>query len=152
MLRPPVANLSWEHEESGLRLPGELGEMMAEQVFGYEKAALGCSVRDSDRKAWMRGSEGDCGGADRQTRSVCRTLILSAGLFVSLIHGRGCWHDEDDVSDKIRAKNWMVEIDLDVHSSAESLRGGIGGAMPESGLLGIDEVADLLSVALLKSD
>lgn len=61
-------------------------------------------------------------------------------------------HEEHDVSHKIGAKNWMVEIDLDVHSSAQSRRGGIGGAMPESGLLGIDEVADLLPVALLKSD
>lgn len=56
------------------------------------------------------------------------------------------------MSHKIRAENWLVEIDLDVHSSSQSRRGGIGCAMPESRLLGIDEVANLFAVALLKSD
>ena len=36
VLPPPVANLPWEHEETGLRLPGELAKMMAEQVFGED--------------------------------------------------------------------------------------------------------------------
>lgn len=55
VLPPPVANLPWEHGETGLRLPGELAKMTAEQVFRYETAALGYSVRYSDRQARMRG-------------------------------------------------------------------------------------------------
>jgi len=54
-LPPPEPNLPWEHEETGLRLPAELAKMTAEQAFRYETAALGYSVRYSDRKARMRG-------------------------------------------------------------------------------------------------
>ena len=73
-------------------------------------------------------------------------------LLVYLLYGRRCWKKEHDVSYKIRAENWIVKIDLDVHSSSQSRRGGIGGAMPESCLVGIDEVANLIAAALLKSD
>lgn len=55
VLRPPEPNLPWEHAETGLRLPDELADMVAEQVFHYEEAALGYSVRYSDRKARLRG-------------------------------------------------------------------------------------------------
>jgi hypothetical protein len=55
VLPPPVANLPWEHGDTGLRLPGELAKMTAEQVLHYETAALGFSVRYSDRQARMRG-------------------------------------------------------------------------------------------------
>ncbi|WP_395744064.1 hypothetical protein [Prosthecobacter sp.] len=54
-LPPPEPNLPWEHADTGLRLPAELAKMTAEQVFHYEKAALGWSVRYSDRKARLRG-------------------------------------------------------------------------------------------------
>ncbi len=73
-------------------------------------------------------------------------------LFVSLIRGGGCGCDEDDVSHKIRAENWLVKIDLDVHSSSKGRRGGIGSAVPESCLVGIDKAVNLLCAALLKSD
>ena len=56
------------------------------------------------------------------------------------------------MSHKIRAKNWLMKIDLDVHSSSKGRRGGIGSAVPESCLVGIDEAVNLLAVALLKSD
>ena len=56
------------------------------------------------------------------------------------------------MSHKVGAENWLVKIDLDVHASAQSGRGGVGSAVPESRLVGIDEVADLFSAALLKSD
>ncbi len=54
-LPPPEPNLPWEHTDTGLRLPAELAKMTAEQVFRYETAALGYSVRYSDPKARMRG-------------------------------------------------------------------------------------------------
>ncbi|WP_395750475.1 hypothetical protein [Prosthecobacter sp.] len=54
-LAPPETNLPWEHEESGLRLPAELAKMQAQQVFRYDEAALGFSVRYSDAKARLRG-------------------------------------------------------------------------------------------------
>lgn len=56
------------------------------------------------------------------------------------------------MSYKVGAKNWLVKIDLDVHSSAQSGRGGVGSAVPESCLVGVDKVANLFFAALLKSD
>lgn len=54
VLRTPEANLPWEHAETGLRLPDELAGLVAEQVFRYEEAELGYSVRYSDAKARLR--------------------------------------------------------------------------------------------------
>ena len=55
VLPPPERNLPWEHVATGLRLPDELEKLAAEQVFRYETAALGFSVRYSDAEARMRG-------------------------------------------------------------------------------------------------
>lgn len=53
---------------------------------------------------------------------------------------------------EIGAKNWIVKIDLDLHSSAEGPRRGVGSSMPEFCSAGIDKAADFLSTVLLKSD
>ena len=53
---------------------------------------------------------------------------------------------------KIGAEDWIVKIDLHMHSSAEGRRRGVGSAVPEFRAAGIDEAADFLATAVLESD
>lgn len=53
---------------------------------------------------------------------------------------------------KIGAEDWIVKIDLHLHSGAEGPRRGVGSAVPEFRAAGIDEAADFFAPALLESD